>query len=243
MPSGVDSLAGAVIAVYNRSTERVFVDGEWVNPGQRVGTVVTDAQGIAESANDWLPFGTYEAREISAPPGYILNADWRFNFSIRENGVVVVAPEDNLLVQDPIRWGVNLLKIDREIDTNVAQGDATLAGAVIEVRNISGVPVRRLDGTVVANNAVFDTITTNAQGRAISDRYFLPMGTFEFREITPPRGYLLNSEWMHVEQRVSQPAAFHGVQLSRSSFTQGGHRGMCIQPGIPAQLTYLTASH
>ncbi|MDO4533794.1 MAG: SpaA isopeptide-forming pilin-related protein, partial [Coriobacteriia bacterium] len=81
--------------------------------------IVSDDDGIAETARDALPLGTYTIREKTAPPGYFLNDEWSKRFSIEEEGQFVdfsneeaswcVDMPDNSPIPLPITGGPGLM--------------------------------------------------------------------------------------------------------------------------------------
>ena len=83
------SLAGAEISIISDSDGPVTVDGKTYEKGEVVLVLTTDENGCCETAADALPFGRYHAVETRASDGYLLNAEWRADFTIEENGVVV----------------------------------------------------------------------------------------------------------------------------------------------------------
>jgi len=101
-------------------------------------------------------------------------------------------------VQPRPRGGIEVQKNDYELNDNAGQGDATLQGAIIEITNITGESVFTLDGGEIVDQAVFSTITTDANGIARTPADYLPEGRFKLREIASPDGYLLNEDWSYI---------------------------------------------
>ena len=93
-----------------------------------------------------------------------------------------------------IRGGVELAKIDNDLDENYAQGDASLAGAEFTIYNKSKESIM-IAGNEVAKDAVALVIATNSDGFAGTDAHALPYGTYFIKETKPSPGYLLNTEW------------------------------------------------
>ena len=52
---------------YNRSADSVLVNGVLYAPGALVHTMETDQTGTATTANDLLPYGSYEIIEKTPP--------------------------------------------------------------------------------------------------------------------------------------------------------------------------------
>ncbi|MDL2238190.1 VaFE repeat-containing surface-anchored protein [Christensenellaceae bacterium OttesenSCG-928-K19] len=190
LKQGNATLAGAVLEIWNRSAESVVVNDKEYAPGTVVHTMTTNADGWAGTANDLLPYGSYEVIEKTPPTGYLNTGVIKQSFQIRENGVIVnLKASEKAIRNDIIRGGVRVLKFDNEIDENRAQGGATLEGAVFEVIN------RSADSVLVAKKLyapgeVVHTMTTDADGMAETSADLLPYGTYELREISPPDGYL-----------------------------------------------------
>jgi len=188
-----DADLSAKIEIRNKSTNSVLVDGTEVVPGTVIATVTTDAYGTWTSSVDWLPYGEYSYREISAPTGYLLSGQLEGTFSIRENGVIVNLNNSDKAIKDQvIRGGVKIAKWDLENDSRNAQGDAELI-AEIEFTNKSVNSVV-VDGTVYAPGEVIDTITTDEYGIWTSSNNWLPYGTYGYKEVSAPTGYLLSGQ-------------------------------------------------
>ena len=64
---GWATLEGAEFAIYNSSEKTVLVEGVEYRTGTAVKTLITGKDGIAESAADLLPYGSYYIKETKAP--------------------------------------------------------------------------------------------------------------------------------------------------------------------------------
>lgn len=155
-------------------------------------TLTTDDNGYA-STHDKLPFGTYKIKETVAPKGYILNTN-EFTVVLNENTPVVnsIITAKQQIGEDPKGGVIKVTKHDNET-TTVAQGSASLNGAVFEVYNAKG-------------NLV-DTIDCGTNNFGISG--ILSFGTYTVKEKTPPIGYTLATTSQTVtlsetDQNVSQ---------------------------------------
>ena len=190
-PQGDATLAGSVLEIYNRSANSVVVNGKTYAPGAIVHTMTTDETGAAATANDLLPYGEFEILEKTPPTGYLNTGVIRQTFAIRDQGVIVsLKTSATTIKNNVIRGGVEIEKWDIERDERaVKQGDATLAGAVLEIWNRSAHSVV-VEGTEYAPGAVVYTMTTDADGWAGTLGNLLPYGSFEILEKTPPTGYL-----------------------------------------------------
>ena len=76
LPQGDATFKGAEFTIYNNSAASVFVEKKEYQPGEAVKIItLTDDEGIAKTAADLLPYGTYFIKETKAPEGYLLNED------------------------------------------------------------------------------------------------------------------------------------------------------------------------
>lgn len=190
---GDATLEKAVFVITNKSVESVYVDGKLYAKGEVVKTIETDGKGIAQTAKESLPYGTYEIAEKDPSTGYLLNNSWKQSFQIRENGKIVDLTGSPC--EEPVvRGGVRIKKQDNDYKDDAAQGDATLKDAEYTVTNRSKASVV-IGGKEYAVNADVITIKTNDQGIAETASDTLPYGTYEIRETKPSEGYLLNEEW------------------------------------------------
>ena len=93
---GDGTMQGATFAIKNASENPVVVGGVTYEPGKDVATITSGADGVAQTASDLLPYGTYELRETVPPEGYLLSDEvWRFE--IREDGKVVEATTEQAI--------------------------------------------------------------------------------------------------------------------------------------------------
>ena len=122
--------------------------------------MVTNEEGIAESIE--LEKGTYYYRETKAPEGIKVDSSLH-EFTIEEDGQNVIENVINYYIKGQ-------LKIYKLIDGT----QTPLAGAVFEITD--------------ENGEVVDTITSDEEGIALSKK--LPYGTYYFKEIEAPDGYI-----------------------------------------------------
>lgn len=193
-PQGDASLSGATFTITNSSANPVSVGGTTYEVGEVVAVITTDTNGVATSEMN-LPKGTYVVAELSASPGYQVNDSWTQTVTISENGTTYTLTDNAACKEDLIYGSIAVQKLDADTMTSTPQGGATLAGAVIQIKNVS-------DKAVVINDvsyptgAVVTTITTNADGFAETEANLLPYGTYELSEISAPRGYGVNLDWI-----------------------------------------------
>lgn len=218
---GNASLEGAEFTVRNANSYNVWSPSGDVVPGGVVATLKTDASGNFTSGNLDFGSGSYTVEETKAPAGYHQNTDWKGSFTIPDNAgasgqmVAITGGDGSLNIPEkPFTGGGTLLKLDHERETNVAQGDGRLGGAVFSIYNISrGTVARQENGNTVrvpsagytqdldtamasvTDNNLFVTMTTDENGNASTGNGVLPYGTYLVKETTAPEGYRVASSW------------------------------------------------
>ncbi|MDO4289951.1 MAG: VaFE repeat-containing surface-anchored protein [Eggerthellaceae bacterium] len=128
-PLGGASLDPTTFAVANAGTRAVVVGGITYEPGAVVLTIATE-NGVASTAADALPYGTYEIRETATGAGYELIDTQPRTFSIRENGQMVVFDAENAFFNSVMRGDVEFVKA-RETD------QARLAGVPFKITSLT----------------------------------------------------------------------------------------------------------
>lgn len=186
---GGATLEGAEFEIVTLNNNDVIVDGERYSRGEVVATIETNDDGVASTANDLLPYGSYRIREVGAPGGYNNSGTIQRDFNIRENGVIVnLNTSDTAIKNDVIRGGVRVEKWDSELNSNDAQGNATLEGAQFQIISTNDNPVV-VNGETYENEEVVATITTDETGAAQTSANLLPYGNYLIREVKAPEGY------------------------------------------------------
>ena len=169
-PDSGKQVAGATYAIYN-------------DKGQELERLVTKATGYVESG--YLRFGEYTVREVIAPSGYILNKT--------SYPVTIATNEQKITVTGEDERQTGRLEITKEdsVTGSAAQGEATLKGAVYELRAKENI-LDPADGSVkYAKDAVVATLTTDANAKSsVSDLY---LGKYILQEKTPSTGYTLDT--------------------------------------------------
>lgn len=190
---GSGTIAGATFNIRNLSANPVEVSGVLYQPGEIVYTGKTDSGGIfiTPSAN-FLPVGRYRIEEPAdgAPGGYLNKGKISQEFTIVTEGVIVDLTTMEWSISNIVKRGALYIeKFDNEIDRNESQGKATIDETVIHVINRNANPVI-VDDVEYAPNAVVCTLVIK-DGHAETPARYLPVGTYECVEISPPReGYL-----------------------------------------------------
>ncbi|MBC1365407.1 Cys-Gln thioester bond-forming surface protein [Listeria innocua] len=162
MPNDNYTLKEALYGIYNSSDERV-------------GELITDEKGYAESSS--LSLGQYYLLEEKAPSGYLLSEE-KLPFEIKYAGQDVALTNTEVQAVDVEQKGTaKLIKEDAETG-DIAQGKATLDGAVYELYRSS-------------DDKLVDTVTIE-NGQAQSDDLLLD--SYYWLEKEAPTGYLLDKE-------------------------------------------------
>ena len=94
-PLGGASFEGTEFQITNQSAGKIYYDGHAVLPGEVVTTISADESGVARTAENSLPYGTYGIAETSAPEGYGLNSEWSALVEVREEGTEYLVDQEN----------------------------------------------------------------------------------------------------------------------------------------------------
>ena len=186
---GTATLEGTQIQIISQNDQEILADGKVYKKGEVITTLTTDEEGKAGTSADFLPYGSYQFKEVKQPGGYTSAGIITRNFEIRENRKIIqMNTSDTVIKNEVIRGGVAVEKWDSELNKRAAQGEATLEGAKIQIisRNEQTVLVGEKEykkGEVVA------TLTTDKEGKAGTSADFLPYGDYQLKETLPPTGY------------------------------------------------------
>lgn len=212
---GDATLKGTKYDIVNESANAVMVGHKLYQPGEVVMTISTkwneETQSwVAATANDVLPYGTYQIVESGAPEGY-LNANWTQTFTIRQEGEMhyfnnqadtgnndyAYHHEWN---EDAVqRGGVIIGKVDRETGQYISLGEAHLDGATFVITNKSKQAVYVNGKTYQPGDEIMTIATEEMEynGRTIyaatTGNNVLPYGTYEIHEVASGTGYLFDS--------------------------------------------------
>lgn len=144
----------------------------------------TDEKGLYTS--DYLEYGTYEIVEIEAKEGYVLDAT-PILIHIKSNDELVFVTKANKM----IFGGLDFIKIDSKDEDKTP-----IKGATIEIRGVSEL-----------NSNYVDTFESSEEG----NRFSLPYGKYELREINAPTGYIKTEEVIEFE--IKEDGEFVSVEL------------------------------
>lgn len=184
---GGASLAGARFSIVNSSQGDVVVNGKVFAPGEEVTVITTGDDGIAQTGEHDLPFGSYSVTEVGAPAGYRLSDPETRTVEVRDDGRLCDAPTS--FADLVLRGGITLEKLDADTARPEPQGAASLAGAEFEISNASDGPVV-VGGQTYAPGETVMTIVTDENGRASTGEHDLPYGLYSVFEATAPAGYV-----------------------------------------------------
>ena len=165
-----------------------------VKKGTLIEKATTGVDGTAKFTAD-LPIGySYSVKEDQAPEGYVRNTEdvYTFKFSYTNDKEATVSFA-HTFSNDRVTAKINLFKVDKETGKAVPQGDATLKGAVYGLYAREDiVHPDGATGTIYKAGEQVASLTTDDKGQASVNGLYL--GKYYIKEITPPTGYLADTE-------------------------------------------------
>ena len=187
------SLAGAVYDVYESNSAT----------GTPVASFTTNTSGVATLSRKLYPNRTYTILERTPPPGYVKDTTPHLFYLTYNSATMDV-------VDDPQYVKIMVKKKDSGTKTNVAAGNASLAGAVYAI--------------TYKENGVDKTVqkTTNSSGIL----YFtnVPLGEIKIQEISAPVGYKLDST-VHTYNVTSDKVTSAVYEMEPEDFTEDVFKG------------------
>ena len=187
------SLAGAVYDVYEGNSAT----------GTPVASFTTNSSGVATLSRKLYPNRTYTILERTPPPGYVKDTTPHLFYLTYNSATMDV-------VDDPQYVKIMVKKKDSGTKTNVAAGNASLAGAVYAI--------------TYKENGVDKTVqkTTNSSGIL----YFtnVPLGEIKIQEISAPVGYKLDST-VHTYNVTSDKVTSAVYEMEPKDFTEDVFKG------------------
>lgn len=211
-PQGDASLAGITFEIVNQSKNPVVVNGSTAAPGQVAMTITTNANGVATTGENALPYGDYTLREKSTNESMLKTFTEEIPVTISEDGQLLTYEAEN----DVVRGGIDLEKQDSQMGTT-PQGNSSFAGITFELVNRSANPVV-VDGQTYAVGDVVMTITTDETGHASTGNDAFPYGTYEVRESATNESMLLT--WTGETVQVRQNG--HSVSVTAVNDVERG---------------------
>lgn len=187
-------LKGGIFALYASDDIRNADGTVVVKKGTLIEKATTGADGTAKFTAD-LPIGySYSVKENQAPEGYVRNTEdvYTFKFSYTNDKEATVSFA-HTFSNDRVTAKINLYKVDKETGKAVPQGDATLKGAVYGLYAREDiVHPDGATGTIYKAGEQVASLTTDDKGQASVNGLYL--GKYYVKEITPPTGYLADTE-------------------------------------------------
>lgn len=152
-------------------------------PGAEMQLINSDDEVVDEWTSDGtnhmiseIPAGSYTLHEVAAPDGYVIATD--IAFSIDEYGVVTV---DNVTAEAHTEDGVPLITmVDDTTTATFSRQDATTG------EELPGATLQIIDGN---GEVIEEWVSTNEPH--MIEAVLTAGGTYAFREITAPDGYLV----------------------------------------------------
>lgn len=170
------------------------VYGIWDNAscsGNPVTSITTDDKGYAATGDTELGVGTYYVKETKASPGYDLDPN-TYTYTVVGGQTAI---QNRKTSSEPPKTGEG--ELEKKSDNPVMTDDNkcySLAGAVYGVwknSSCSGTPWKRM--------------TTDAKGHAKVDK--LPFGNYWVKEITPSKGFKLDTNVYPISVTEANPKA------------------------------------
>lgn len=156
-----------------------------------------------------LPLGTITIQETKAPAGYLINHEiFVRQITSKGDSESAVAYSQPAVPEISQKGIIQLLKKDAETDE--AQGEGSLEGAVYEIRN--------------SGNDIVGTMTTDKNGNAESEK--LPLGMYTVKEKTASSGYQIDPQTYTAEltAKNSTSEVFYRSVSSEEKIIRGGVR-------------------
>lgn len=200
---GATSLAGAEFAV--RYYDGYYSEGNLPASPTRSWVFRSNANGDVPFTNDAkvsgdalfsdaegrpvLPLGTIAYQETKAPADYFLEGQTpssTVNYQAPVHVLRIETPGTYTIPQvsdSPRRAGIAIQKHDDKTG-GTPQGDASLAGIGFQVFNANAAAVVVNGVSYAPGAAIGDPLVTDALGRAKTPSDYLPLGTYEVREVS-----------------------------------------------------------
>ena len=187
-------LNGGIFALYASDDIRNADGTVVVKKGTLIEKATTGADGTAKFTADLPIRYSYSVKEDQAPEGYVRNTEdvYTFKFSYTNDKEATVSFA-HTFSNDRVTAKINLFKVDKETGKAVPQGDATLKGAVYGLYAREDiVHPDGATGTIYKAGEQVASLTTDDKGQASVNGLYL--GKYYIKEITPPTGYLADTE-------------------------------------------------
>ena len=119
-PLGGASLDGTLFEITNKSKNAVYVNGALYAPGEVCATIEV-VDGIAQTENRALPYGTYEMQEVKPGEGYLHTDQTVRSFQIRQDGQVIEFRDGGAAYNQVIRGDLQFIKVGEGGEANMGR--------------------------------------------------------------------------------------------------------------------------
>lgn len=194
-------ISGAKFKIKNIETGEYFGYWSWNPLPQYVNSWETDETGTVMTGEQ-LPAGKYQLEEIKSPKGYLISST-PIQFEVTSNIAYETLPDGSTPVitvkqkDTAVKGKINIEKQGEVLvdykDGKFVYEQKEIANAKYEIFAREDILDPSNDGKVIyKSGTVVDTITTNADGKAISKS--LPLGEYSVREVKAPEGFVLSDK-------------------------------------------------
>lgn len=185
-----ENLSGAVFQVI-ASEDIITADGTIrANAGDVVAELVTDENGYAET--DLLYLGKYEVKEITAPDGYVLNAESQFvELTYAGQEIAVRDTVGTAFENDYQGIEISLSKVmenDEKFGISAEESYKNVRFGLFAAENITAA-----DGSVIPADGLISEISL-AENMSAKFDTALPFGKYYVQEIATDEHYVLNGK-------------------------------------------------
>ena len=119
-PLGGASLDGTLFEITNKSKNAVYVNGALYAPGEVCATIEVK-DGIAQTENRALPYGSYQMVETKPGEGYLHTDQTVRSFQIRQDGQVIEFRDGDAAYNQVIRGDLQFIKVGEGGEANMAR--------------------------------------------------------------------------------------------------------------------------
>ena len=185
----VKGLAGAVYEI-TAAEDIITPDGTLrYAAGEVVDTVTTDETGLAESKPLYL--GKYEVREITAPTGYVLNAEVYTAELVYAGQKVEITETAADFCNERQKAAVSLDKVleqDNHFDIGKSDELSAVTFGLFAAEELTAA-----DGSIIPADGLLEIVSVDENGHAVC-KTDLPFGSYYLKELSTDGHYILSDE-------------------------------------------------
>ena len=119
-PLGGASLDGTLFEITNKSVNAVYVNGALYQPGEVCATIEVK-DGIAQTENRALPYGSYQMVESKPGEGYLHTDQTVRSFQIREDGQIIEFRDGDAAYNQVVRGDLQFVKVGEDGETHMGR--------------------------------------------------------------------------------------------------------------------------